>query len=183
MRFQSRVALFIALLTAFLGAGVVGAQAASRMNAAAIYVQEQSNWCWSATSRTIAQHVGANAASQCQFVKWGKNRGDCPDVTGAFTTDVSRALTMAGVHGIGYVYTYPESYAQLQDEMNLNRLNMIRFQWSNGSGHMLIVRGYDTNGSVVSFIDPTLNSFQFQSYSWMVNGTGHTWTHTRYAIT
>jgi hypothetical protein len=47
---------------------------------------------------------------------------------------------------------------------------------------MLVINGYDTSGSLISYIDPLQSSFQSASHSWLLSGSNHTWTHSRYQI-
>ena len=168
------------------GLGVGAAEAASRYNTAGIYVQEQSNWCWVATSKTVLNHYNGSSPSQCQVYKWGKNSSSCPDGAGDFGIDVSGALTRGGVGGIGQVVTHSIPFATVQDEINVNRLVMVRWSWNSSpsaTGHMVILRGYNTTGSTVSYVNPLNSSYQSSSYSAMVGDGTHTWTHTRYLIT
>lgn len=48
---------------------------------------------------------------------------------------------------------------------------------------MLVIKGYNTSGSTITYIDPWAGgTVSTQPYSWMKSGGGHTWTHSRYNI-
>jgi hypothetical protein len=177
----TRAALAVCLALVIGGAGLTSASAASRNNAAPVYVQEQSNWCWAATSKSTVQFYRGVSATQCQMVKWGKASSSCDDVTGYFGADVSRTLLKAGLSGIGTT-TGPMTFAAVRGEIDSGRVVMIRWGWSAGGGHMLVLRGYDTTGSKLSYINPLQSAYQSASHSWMQQYGTHTWTDSRYEI-
>lgn len=173
----------VAALAAILGGvGVSAAEATSRYNTANVYVQEQSNWCLAATAKTVIQHETGSSASQCQLIKWGKGISSCPNEAGDFYKDVASSLTRGGVVNIGYVQASPRTWAQVVDDMNADQLVMVRWAWRSGGGHALVIRGYNTSGSMLSYVNPLNSSFQSGSYNFMVNDGTHTWTNTRYGI-
>lgn len=147
-----------------------------------IYRQEQGLWCWAATAKSVAVFLGGSKASQCQYVKWGKATSTCANVTGSFTTDVTRALKSAGITKTGTVMSKAVDSAIVAQQITNRKPVLIRWGWSNGSGHNLVIRGYtsDPGYMVVSYIDPGNNAYRSGTYSWMKKASGHTWTHTRY---
>ena len=183
MHIRERITLIVALALLITSAGIGTASATTRYNAATIYVQEQSLWCWAATSKTVIKWHTGSTPSQCQVVKWGKSSSTCPNTTGYFGVDVSRALTQGGVGGIGYT-TSTMSFTAVRSEIDMNRLVLIRWGWDSGSGHMLVLRGYNTTGSAFSYIDPMKSVYQSASRAWILDrGSGtshHVWTHSRY---
>lgn len=178
----------IALLTLFstlvvLGGGVSSAAAASRYNVAPIYVQEYSNWCWAATTKTVVQAYKGTSTNQCQLVMWGKNMAYCPDVVGYFGSDVSSALAKSGMSSVGYT-TGPLSFDDLRGEIDSGRLVMTRWGWDDGSGHMLVMRGYNTSDTSIQYVNPLYTAYQQATYAWILNGGSphHAWTDSRYQI-
>lgn len=158
------------------------ANAASRQIGVPAEAQTYSLWCWAASSRMVSRYLGGSSASQCQFVKWGKRTSSCPNVTGDFGTDVSSALLSAGIYSPGNVSWSAISFNTIKGQIDSNKPVLIRWQWSSGGGHMLVVKGYNTSGSTVTYIDPGNGSVSTRSYSWMKSASGHTWTHSRYNI-
>ncbi|MCV2395172.1 hypothetical protein OEB99_12715 [Actinotalea sp. M2MS4P-6] len=180
-RYRFGAALSIALMLG--GAGTTVAQATYRTNYATAYVQEKTNWCWVASSKTVISWVGATNSSQCQLYKWGKGVSSCAgNEPGSFTTDVSRLLAKAGVSNIGYV-TGPLSFASVRSEIDVNRVLLMRWAWDGQTvGHQLTIYGYNTDGTRIAYINPADGYHTWASYSWMLDGSNHTWTHTRYSI-
>lgn len=180
---RERAALVVCLSMILAGLGISGASAASRYNSAPVYVQEQSNWCWAATTKSVVQYYRGVSATQCKIVQWGKGTATCANVTGYFGLDVSRALTNSGISGIGST-TGVLSFDTVRGEIDSSRVALIRWGWDDGSGHMLLLRGYNTSGSIVGYINPLNSSYQSASYSWLVNGgtPHHVWTDSRYQI-
>ena len=80
--------LGVALGLILAGTGGLAAEAASKTIYAWAYAQEQSNWCWAATSATVVRWETGNTPGQCQLVKWGKAPSTCGNWTGSFGTDV-----------------------------------------------------------------------------------------------
>lgn len=182
MRLWHRLIPLLAVAAILTGTGITAAQAKSHTVSAGIYVQEKSNWCWAAASRTIIHHITGTAASQCKLVEWGKDTSSCANVTGSFGKNVSQALAKGGVGNVGTFGAFTISYSYLQGELDAGRLVMIRWAWSTGGGHMLVLRGYDTSTSTVSFVNPEKSAFQSDTYDHIVQFSTHTWTHTRYDI-
>jgi hypothetical protein len=64
---------------------------------------------------------------------------------------------------------------ELSAEMADGRPVVIRWDWVEGGGHLLILRGI--NQGVVSVLDPWQGP-SLTRYDWLVSGGNHTWTHT-----
>lgn len=163
---------------------VTTASASSVYLSVPIYVQEQSNWCWATTSKSVSVYLGGSNSSQCQYVKWGKNSSSCANVTGDLSTDVRRALSSAGIRNTGSMINSAASTATISGQINNSKPLMVRWGWDSGGGHMLVIRGYtsDPGYLVVSYIDPLQSYYSSGTYDWMKSGSGHTWTHTRYGF-
>ncbi|WP_244666921.1 papain-like cysteine protease family protein [Myceligenerans indicum] len=174
--------LSLALTLTIVGGTVTVAEAANRSLAATIYVQEKSNWCWAATSKTVVKRTTGNTPSQCTLVKRGKNSSTCPNVTGTFGQNVSYALADSGVSNIGTVSLGALTYSAFRGEIDSSRLVMIRWGWSSGGGHMLVLKGYNTDGSKIIYINPLNDVYKVNSYSWMKSTSSHTWSHSRTSI-
>lgn len=166
------------------GMGMTSAQAAWRVNQATFVHQAKSQWCWVAVSQAMAIWVRktTQVPSQCDLYNYGKNTTGCPDNPGDFGGEVTRALTKGGVKNTGDVMVAPATFAQVVDDINANHLMMVRWQWNANptTGHMLAIRGYDTDSKNLSVLDP--NNYGWSEnvyYGWMVGDEKHWWTHTR----
>lgn len=173
--------LMVALALIFTGFGITAASAASRTNGANIYIQEHSNWCWAAATRTIvrAETGDTSPPSQCQLVRWGKDSSTCPNVTGTFGANISRALLMADVLDVGTVTSGTRTFSAVRNEIDAGRLVMIRWGWTSGGGHMLVLRGYNTSGSMINYVNPLESTYQVKSHAALSSGSNYTWTHSR----
>jgi hypothetical protein len=76
------------------------------------------------------------------------------------------------------------SFDSVRGEIDSGRVMLIGWGWDDGTGHMLMLRGYNTMGTLMSSINPMLSSYQCASYSWMIAGGSphHAWTDSRYQI-
>lgn len=129
MRLKNKAFFASALTLTFMGIGSMSAQAAYKYITLGSYQQEQDNWCWAATSKSLITYHTANNPSQCTIVKWAKGTSACGDVTGSFGSDVSAALFDGGISHVGSVSTGAYSYANTQAQINVNRPS-----WSAGGG-------------------------------------------------
>lgn len=184
MKISQKILLLCCATSVLVGLGLTAANAASLYRAVPIFVQEKSNWCWGAAAKSsINYHKGTNP-SQCTVYKRGKGGTTCPNSTGTLGS-VSNALLNSGFTSTGTYTSNTVPYSQLEGYINQARPFFIRWGWDSSGGidgHVIVVRGYDTTGSKVSYVNPLLSTYQVQSYTWMVSGGGHTWSHTLHGI-
>lgn len=77
-----------------------------------------------------------------------------------------------GINGV--VCNYALSQATVRSEIDARRPFIMGWLWDAGGGHSLA--GLGIMGDNVYYMDPTPgNGFTISTYSWVVNGTGHTW--------
>jgi hypothetical protein len=179
---RGRIGLVLIVAMAMVGGGAIAAQAASKYVSSPVVVQEQSNWCWVAAGKSLASYHVGSTASQCTMYKWGKGGSTCPNNTGTLG-NVYSILISAGLTNPGTQSSGQRSYANLQGDLNVNRPAVIRWGWNStggSTGHMVVIRGYNTSGSTVSFMNPLNSIYQSNTYAWLQSGGGHTWTHTLY---
>jgi hypothetical protein len=55
---------------AVLPGGAIVAQASSYTTSSTLYLQEKSEWCWAAATKTVVKHNRAGTKDQRQLVKW-----------------------------------------------------------------------------------------------------------------
>ena len=162
--------------------------------------QEQTNWCWAACSQAVLDYYG-NTIAQCDIANYASsrngwcttnicctnpgsttccNKGNCMYGANGCISDI---LAHWGVNNAGTAAAL--SVTTVRSEINTNyRPFVIRWGWTGGGGHFIVARGADevnSGGNVlVWYMDPwptTGCSQHFSTYSWMVNGDNHTWTH------
>ncbi|PUB30223.1 hypothetical protein C8K30_102605 [Promicromonospora sp. AC04] len=59
---------------------------------------------------------------------------------------------------------------------------MIRWGWTSGGGHMLVLRGYNTSGNLINYVNPLESTYQVKSIASLQSGSNYTWTHSRTGI-
>jgi len=151
--------------------------------------QEQTNWCWAGCSSAVFSYYGKKI-KQCYIADFAwskvtccKSAGPCNKVNSMYgekgsivdilkhwcvkSASVASALTFAGC----------------KTEINAQRPFIIRYQWSDGKGHFLVVNGYSTgssgNDEKLYLMDPGNGSYGFFTYAYVkAKVNHHTWTHT-----
>jgi hypothetical protein len=158
-----------------------------------LVTQEHSQWCWSASSKAVLNYYYATP-SQCQIVNWayGINYA-CGNATFNWNSYANQPNSMYGsngsVQGIlnawgvsNNAYNWASSWSSVVWDINNNRPFVMRYGWTNGGGHILVGRGYETyNGSnYVYIMDPWPGEGQtWRTYSSAVSAWDHNWTHTQ----
>lgn len=159
----------------------IPAQASTKTLGLMREVQAMSSWCWATSAKMVARYLGGTNATQCQYVKWGKASSQCLNVSGDFGLDLSRALMGAGIRGVGTT-SGPISFNSIKSQIDARKPIIIRWEWNSGGGHMIAINVYNTTGSTVTYVDPLDGENHTRPYSWIKNGSNHTWTHSRYNI-
>lgn len=148
--------------------------------------QQQTNWCWAATSTSVAQFYNPNSGwTQCLVANGELGRSDCCGAGASGPCNVpwflDTALTRVGRldHWTGSVATV----AEIENEVTFARPLCLRVAWSGGGAHFLAIRGHYTVGGTdfVSVDDPIYGKSDV-SYAVLQSsyqGTG-SWTHTYY---
>jgi hypothetical protein len=179
---RSRIALVVIVTMAIVGGGAISAQAASKYVASPVIVQEQSNWCWVAAGKSLTSYHAGSNPSRCTAYKWAKGGSTCPNNTGTLG-NIYTILISGGLTNPGSVSSGSRTYANLQSDLNSNRPAVARWGWDStggSTGHIVVIRGFDTSSSSVSYMNPLNSSYQSSTYAWMKAGGGHTWTDTLY---
>lgn len=146
--------------------------------------QQNTNWCWAASGNTIATWFG-RSYSQNQFCNaaFDRAQGSTCGNWQASLDNVQNALDWAGINSGSYVTGYLR-YATVQTEISANRPVETRIAWSSGGGHMHVLYGYDTATNFVYWGDPwpSNNRYNWADYSYYVNNSSFSWTHSLYRI-
>ncbi|MEC1180406.1 papain-like cysteine protease family protein [Metasolibacillus meyeri] len=165
--------------------------AASKSLTVANYSQERSNWCWVTAGQIVAQYLRGTIYSQCTLYKAGKNTTTCVNEPGGFYDDMARVLKHGNVH-VGIVGTALPPMFTIVEEIDKNKPIITRINWKSGGsvGHLLVIRGYDTNTGMVRFVYPkqstsyTDKTSEYRILAWSELKINNEWetTHARYQL-
>ncbi len=144
--------------------------------------QEKSEWCWAGVSQAIFAYYG-RTFSQTQIAQYGTNGYNiwnylygsdsvAPYYRKGINMILSNFASLASTYG-----EYVLNTTQINTQINSGRPFIIRWGWDSGGGHFVVGRGI--SGNYVYIMDPLPgHGYETQTYSWVLQGDGHTWTHT-----
>jgi len=151
--------------------------------------QEQTNWCWAGCSSAVLSYFGKKI-KQCYIADFAQSKVTCcsnPSGCNKANSIISGKGCIADIlkhwcvnsTGVASVLTF----AGCQTEINDKRPFIIRYQWSDGKGHFLVVNGYSTgssgNDEKLYLMDPWTGTYGFFTYAYVkAKANHHTWTHT-----
>lgn len=171
---RAQTLLTRALSTFVLVAGGVLAQAppassAEKYLSMTVYVQEQSNWCWAAASKSIVKFHTGRVISQCELVRDGKGTSSCANSSGT-KQNVLNAVHANGVNGGSEMKL---DWTTVKGQINANRPVYSSILWNNGGGHAHVIRGwYDTGYSYgVSYINPLSSTTESRAWGSYVSNS------------
>lgn len=137
--------LAVAMLVGLLAAPVM---AADKKLPIQRYQQGQNQWCWVAATQILVRYHLGKIEPQCQLHKWGKDASTCPNTPGNFGSEVTRALSRAGIANTGSLVSDKVSFSRIVTEIDANRPLLMRAGWKSTdkkTAHMLPIRGYNNN--------------------------------------
>jgi hypothetical protein len=136
--------------------------------------QEQDQWCWAATSKSILAYYAVNL-TQTQIAQYGSGGQNIPNYL-AYADQTENGVNyilnhFAGITSTGIAATLSQD--QLARDFDIyGRPVGIFWSWDEGGGHILIVHGL-VNGTAY-LMDPW-NGPTINTYDWVVRGGTHTW--------
>lgn len=155
--------------------------------------QEQNQWCWAGSSKCILDYYNnpidqcaiadytrtvatwhnfgsvnccTNPSGECNYwnYNWG-NPGSIQDILVHFS----------GIQNSGRASAL--SVSDVQSELGGGKPFVIRWGWTTGGGHFVVGHGYKDD--MMYYMDPWYGEgLKIASYSWVVSGSSHNWTHT-----
>lgn len=141
-------------------------------------VQEQSNWCWAATTQCTAKFIKGTNPSQTSIVT-GIFGSPAPNSTVTLAQD-NTSLVNCGLHAT----TYPASvsFSTIVGNIDSNRPMKSGILWTDGGGHFLTIYGYwtDQTSYTVSYMNPANGGFNTVSYDYLVSNPAYHWSVTEY---
>ena len=136
--------------------------------------QQQTNWCWSANTVSIANFYG-DTWTQCAFANAHLGQTTCCGAGGPTTcnlqSDMVSPLQRAG-HLASWVAVSP-TFAQIRPEIDNGRPVSCRIQWNGGGGHFVAVTGYLAGSTeFVAVQDPGGSSTDIRLADFIANYQG-----------
>ncbi|MCA1042029.1 C39 family peptidase [Bacillus infantis] len=176
------------ILVLFPNTGMAASKSLSVEN----YSQEKSQWCWVTAGQIVIRYLSGTYYSQCTLYKAGKATTSCSaNEPGGFYADTARVLQHGKVY-VGYVGTGLPPMYTITDEIDKNQPMLARIGWKSdpSTGHMLVIRGYDTSGSNVRYVYPKQSSsysdrtseYRTSTWSYLKDNSSWELTHTRYQM-
>jgi hypothetical protein len=126
--------------------------------------QEQTEWCWAACAQMVLKFYGNDAMQQCDLASRLFGRSCCDDPGSPLSNEPAQVPDIAGVYGQwGRSALFVQGqvpFETLQNEINANRPVEIGFQWNDGTGHQVLVCGWniDSTGPYLMVNDPQWGS-------------------------
>ncbi len=153
-------------------------------------IQEQTNWCWSATSVCVLNYYCYNY-SQCEIAEYARSVNPtrfgttncCVNpVNGCNTTNFNYGylgsiknilITKGNISNTGIAS--PLSKQEITSDILNNRLSIILWDWTNGGGHFLVCHGLIGNN--LYYMNP-LEGLLIGDYDWVYSASDHVWSQT-----
>jgi hypothetical protein len=146
--------------------------------------QEQSNWCWAATTSGIAHCYKPleDPIAQCTIVGAELLREDCcsePAASGDCNQAGFPSQSLAIVGHFDHMENNALDPERVGAEIGAGRPVCLRIGWSGGGGHAIAIGGFRPNQPAVHIEDPAYgpSDVQFNTLVTAYQGSG-TWTHT-----
>ena len=145
--------------------------------------QEMTNWCWAATSQSVLRYYGHDF-TQTQIAAYGTDgANDWNWLYGSTENPTRRGIDMI-LHNFGGLesLSYERSFDIVESESDINsgKPLFVRWGWNTGGGHFVVLKGIEDNTAYL--MDPWYGA-TINSYSWVLSGSGHTWTHSLQMLT
>ncbi|MGC4118361.1 MAG: papain-like cysteine protease family protein [Myxococcales bacterium] len=154
--------------------------------------QEHDQWCWAGTSQSTLAHFGVQQ-EQCAIAEYTRTHTNATDVnlgSAECCADWTQGCNSQNyfwyfggsiadilVHFAGltnFTFDRPLSLDEVQNSLDVGRLALVRWVWTNGGGHFLLIHGYD--GTLTYYMDPWQGEgLKLAEYDWMISGGGHSW--------
>jgi len=161
-------------------------------------IQQQNQWCWSASSNCILTHYGVTT-TQCQIAEYTRTAATwhnfgmqncCTTATAGCnywnymwgsSGSIEDILSHFGSISVSNVSNYIP-FSTIQTEINNNRPFVIRWGWYSGGGHFIVGEGYDASNNVYYMNPWPGEGSKVGTYNWVVNDSVHQWTHTQMMV-
>ncbi len=160
--------------------------------------QEQNQWCWAGVSSCVLDYY-CTPTEQCTIAEYTRTVANWHDFGNVdCCIDPSQ-----GCNYWNYNWGYPGSiqdilihFASIQNngigsylsestihtDLGNNSPFIIRWGWTSGGGHFLV--GHGLIDDDLYYMNPWFGEgLKIGTYSWVISGSNHTWTHTNQLVT
>ena len=151
--------------------------------AAEIPDQEQSNWCWCATSLGVHQYYEAgDSTTQCQAANAILGRTDACTDPGSSDVNTPYFLDRALDHFQNLGNPTIEGaldFADVESEIDAQTPLGARIGWAGGGGHFMVIAGYLADATPMIAIDDPIfgkTDITYSAFCTTYQGNG-SWTH------
>jgi hypothetical protein len=139
--------------------------------------QEHTNWCWSACSQAILEYYGT-MKTQTTIAQYGTDGANIWNwLYGSTINPTRNGINLILNHFASLATTPYASYLSqvgVGSEIKARRPFVIRWGWDSDGGHFVVGKGID--GDYLYLMDPWYGP-TINTYSWVRQGSNHTWTH------
>jgi hypothetical protein len=146
--------------------------------------QEQTQWCWSATSVSVAAYYDPQTTwTQCEMVNAEKGQTTCCQDGSSSACNQPNVLNapLDRADVLDHMQNGSVGYAVIEQEIDAGRPLAWRIGWNGGGGHFAVIEGYRTDGEEwVAVDDPWYGASDVAVTTLtggMYQGSG-SWTHT-----
>ncbi len=151
--------------------------------------QETGMWCWAASGEMCMDFLGTDV-NQCDQANKRFSRTDCCN-----SPTPNECIQGGWPDFVYYGFTFvrttdaPLSWPQIREQIFCKKKPFaFTWHWTKGGGHMMVVRGYKTEGGTnYVYVNnpgpPNVGTVSYKTYSEYVSGTNHTHWDDFYDIT
>lgn len=146
-----------------------------------------SNWCWAATSEAVLRFTG-NAPGMCNIADWARQQNSwgsdncCSNGAGPICNKTNAIWGAPGSMEKIFDHWGAQterkdgflSLKEAQDSLDDDSPTIVRWAWTAGGGHFVVLHGY--SGSMMTVMDPW-NGPTSLSYANLVSTSARNWTH------
>ena len=168
------------------------------------YKQEQTQWCWAATTRMIDwAYSSVTPPSQCSIVNAANNTCDgwfnvccntlngsrpsaCTDPLGSnfpnsmYGCNGSLSWLLNNYAGANTSYSSSLAYSTVRTNLGNKKMMVARWGWTSGGGHFVVIYGNYTSSTGTNYIryaNPGSGSKVSESDAYFRSNSSRTWTH------
>lgn len=146
-------------------------------------LQEQSNWCWAATAKSVSHFFWyLSPWRQCTIVNAELNRTDACSAHVPAGANIPWYLdrALSRTNNFVSIAAGQATFGQIRAEIDAGRPLGARIGWNNGGGHFMVIYGYSTwlDQRFVDIDDPISGKshLTLEAFSTNYQGSG-SWTH------
>ena len=177
---MDKFARFLQILASRFAAPQAGATGPGNQLAFTIELQEQTFWCWAASSVSVNHYFDKSSTwKQCEVVNQCLGLGTCCIAGNSNQCNTWGYLDRAleAVHNFDSKDSHRASLDEVSAEVDAGRPLCVHIEWRDGTGHFAVIDGYA--GDTIHVADPYWNTatIGYDDFPRRYHGGG-AWTHT-----